>query len=133
LVLGGETMREWMTLGTVPYEEDCVQVNPNKDYLPAMQAEVRRFVKLLEERFPNIPEEAYFGVKRESGHDAGTYLEAAIYWNTNCSESQEFAFFVESNIPARWDDVEQLDWKATGKQKKLYHTKGEGASPLLFY
>jgi hypothetical protein len=21
----------------------------------------------------------------------------------------------------------------TGKQKKLYHTKGEGASPLLFY
>ena len=105
-------MREWMTLGTVPYEEDCVQVNSNKDYLPAMQADVRRFVKFLEERFPNIPEEAYFGVKRESGHDFGTYLEAAIYWNTNCSEAQEFAFFVEANIPARWDDVEQLDWKA---------------------
>jgi hypothetical protein len=105
-------MREWMTLGTVPYEEDCVQVNPNKDYLPAMQAEVRRFVKFLEERFLNIPEEAYFGVKRESGHDAGTYLEAAIYWNTDCTEAEQFAFFVESNIPARWDDVEQLDWKA---------------------
>jgi hypothetical protein len=105
-------MREWMTLGTVPYEEDCVQVNPNKDYLPAMQADVRRFVKFLEERFPNIPEEACFGVKRESGHDAGTYLEAAIYWNTDCTEAEQFAYFVESNIPARWDDFEQLDWKA---------------------
>jgi hypothetical protein len=105
-------MREWMTLGTVPFEEDCVQVNPNKDYLPAMQAEVRRFVQFLENRFLNIPEEAYFGVKRESGHDAGTYLEAAIYWNTDCSEAEQFAFFVESNIPARWDDEEQLNWKA---------------------
>ena len=50
--------------------------------------------------------------KRESGHDAGTYLEAAVYWNTDCPEAEQFAFFVESNIPARWDDVEQLDWKA---------------------
>lgn len=108
-------MKEWMTLGTVPYEEDCVQVNSDKDYFSEMQVEVRRFVKFLEERFFNIPDEAYFGVKREGGHDAGTYLEAAIYWNTNCSEAQEFAFFVESNIPARWDDVEQLDWKAPKK------------------
>ena len=105
-------MREWMTLGTVPYEEDCVQVNSKTDYLPAMQAEVRRFVQFLENRFLNIPEEAYFGVKRESGHDAGTYLEAAIYWNDDNEESAQFAYFVEANIPARWDDTEQLDWKA---------------------
>jgi len=30
-------------------------------------------------------------------------------------ESTQFAFFVESNIPARWDDTEQIDWKAPKK------------------
>ena len=105
-------MRDYMTLGSVPYEEDCVQVNSNEDYLPAMTKEVRKFVQFLQNRFPDIPEEAYFGVKRESGHDFGTYLEAAVYWDKNDEKSQEFAFFAESNIPARWDDVEQLDWKA---------------------
>ena len=105
-------MREWMTLGTAPYEEDCVQINPNKDYFSEMQVEARRFVNFLGERFLNIPDEAYFGIKRENGHDAGTYLEAAIFWDDKCPESEQFAMFVESNIPARWDDTEQIDWKA---------------------
>ena len=41
-------MKEWLTLGPVPYEEDCVQVNSNEDYLPAMVKEVRKFVEFLE-------------------------------------------------------------------------------------
>ena len=105
-------MREWLTLGPVPYEEDCVQVNSNEDYLPAMNKEVRKFVEFLQNRFLNIPENAYFGVKSEN-HDFGTYKEAAIFWDTEDEESEQFAFFVESNIPARWDDTEQIDWKKT--------------------
>ena len=104
-------MREWLTLGPVPYEEDCVQVNANEDYLPAMSQEVRRFVQFLSNRFLNIPENAYFGVKTE-GHDFGTYKEAAIYWDTDDEESERFAMFVESNIPATWSDTKQIDWKA---------------------
>ena len=103
-------MREWMTLGPVPYEEDCVQVNSNEDYLPAMSKEVRRFAEFLENRFLNIPENAYFGVKSES-HDFGTYKEAAVFWDTECEDSEKFAFFVESNLPATWTDESKLDWK----------------------
>ena len=105
-------MREWLTLGPAPYEEDCVQVNSNGEYLPAMSQEVRKFVQFLDERFLNIPENAYFGVKRES-HDFGTYMEAAIFWDTEDPESEQFAFFVESHIPATWNDDSKLDWKQT--------------------
>ena len=61
-------MRDFMTLGPVPYEEDCVQVNSNEDYLPAMNKEVRRFVEFLNNRFLNIPEGAYL----VAGADANT-------------------------------------------------------------
>ncbi len=105
-------MREWLTLGPVPYEEDCVQVNSDGEYLTAMSQEVRKFVQFLDDRFLNIPENAYFGVKRES-HDFGTYMEAAIFWDTEDPESEQFAFFVESHIPATWNDESKLDWKQT--------------------
>jgi hypothetical protein len=111
-------MRDFMTLGPVPYEEDCVQVNSNEDYLPAMNKEVRRFVEFLNNRFLNIPEGAYFGVKSES-HDFGTYKEAAVFYDTNDSDSEEFAFFVECRLPATWDDVEQLDWRASKQTEEV--------------
>ena len=104
-------MREWLTLGPVPYEEDCVQVSSSEDYLPEMVKEVRKFVEFLNNRFLNIPENAHFGVKSEN-HDFGPYKEAAIYWDTEDSESEQFAYFVESNIPATWADTKQIDWKA---------------------
>ena len=105
-------MREWLTLGPVPYEEDCVQVNSDGEYLTAMSKEVRKFVQLLDNRFLNIPENAYFGVKRES-HDFGTYMEAAVFWDTECEDSEKFSYFVESNLPANWTDDSKLDWNST--------------------
>ena len=110
-------MRDFMTLGPVPYEEECIQVSPEVDYTE-MRNEVSKFVAMLERRFTNIPENAYFGIKRES-HDFGTYFEAAVYWDTNDTDSQTFAFFVENNLPATWKDDATLDWSAE------YATAGE--------
>lgn len=75
-----------------------------------MRKEVANYVALLENRFINIPENAYFGIKRES-HHFGTYFEAAVYWETEDADSQAFAYFVESRLPATWDDDSKLDWK----------------------
>ena len=102
-------MKDFMTLGPVPFEEDCIQVSPEVDY-SAMRKEVANYVALLESRFINIPENAYFGIKRES-HDFGTYFEAAVYWDTEDADSQAFAYFVESRLPATWTDDSKLDWK----------------------
>ena len=102
-------MTDFMTLGPVPFEEECIQVSPEVDY-SAMRKEVSNYVALLESRFTNIPENAYFGIKRES-HDFGTYFEAAVYWDTEDADSQAFAYFVESRLPATWTDDSKLDWK----------------------
>jgi hypothetical protein len=102
-------MRDFMTLGPVPFEEECIQVSPEVDYTE-MRNEVVKFVNLLKERFVNIPENAYFGIKRES-HDFGTYFEAAVYWDTEDADSQAFAYFVESHLPATWTEDSKLDWK----------------------
>ena len=102
-------MRDFMTLGPVPFEEECIQVSPEVDYTE-MRNEVSKFVAMLERRFTNIPENAYFGIKRES-HDFGTYFEAAVYWDTEDEESRDFAFYVENHLPASWNDDSTLDWK----------------------
>jgi hypothetical protein len=94
-------MKEYLELGTTPSEEDCVQVDPNKDYYSKMVEECRKYIKLLEERFPNIPESCRFGIKRFS-HDFGSYCEAVIYYDDSIEESVEFAFNVEGNLPERW-------------------------------
>lgn len=111
-------MRDYLTLGPVPVEEDCVQVNSNGDYLSAMSKEVRRYVELLDNRFSNKPDGAYFAVKSEH-HDFGQYKEAAVFYETNDAEAEEFAFFVECNLPMTWDDTESVDWKAPKKSKVL--------------
>ena len=102
-------MKDFMTLGPVPFEEECIQVSPEVDYTE-MRNEVVKYVNLLQERFVNIPENAYFGIKRES-HDFGTYFEAAVYWDTEDADSQAFAYFVENRLPASWKDDAKLDWK----------------------
>ena len=99
-------MRDYMTLGSVPYEEDCIQMG--KD---GQKEECRKFVNMLREKFINIPEWASFSVK-SNPYEYEYYYEAAVNWNTEDEESTQFALFVESNIPARWNDTEQIDWKA---------------------
>jgi hypothetical protein len=111
-------MREWLTLGPVPVEEDCVQVNSNGDYLLEMSKEVRRFVELLNNRFVNQPEGAYFAVKSEY-HDFGQYKEAAVFYDSDDAEAEEFAFFVECNLPMTWNETKQVDWKAARKSEVL--------------
>ena len=100
--------KNWLYLGPNPCEEECVSMNDYEGH----RAEVRRYAQLLTEVFVNIPDGAWFGVKREDGSDAGTYYEAVIYYFENDEEASNFAFFVESNCPMRWKDTKKIDWKA---------------------
>lgn len=100
--------KNWLYLGPNPCDEECVQMD---DY-SAHKAEVRRYAQLLQDRFVNIPEGAWFGVKREDGSDYGSYYEAVVYYLEDDEEASNFAFFVESNCPATWKDTSKVDWKA---------------------
>jgi hypothetical protein len=96
-------MSETIELACSPLEEDCVQVSSTEEYLPAMKAELKRFQAMLEKRFP-IPEgvSARFFIMWQR-HEFGRYGEVAIEFISN-TKGEDFAYFVESNLPKTWDD-----------------------------
>ena len=96
-------------LGPVPAEEDCIQVDPNRIYLPQMRAECNRYRTMLEQRFPDLPPGISFIIKTNS-HDFGTYLEVAV--KTDDSDSADSAaLLVEEYAPITWDDQEIFPMK----------------------
>ena len=99
--------KNWLYLGPSPCEEECAQMNDYEAHI----AEVRKYVQMLKDRFLDIPESAWFGLKREDGSDYGTYYEAVVYYLENDQEASDFASFVESNCPFKWNDTEKIDWK----------------------
>jgi len=95
-------MKDYLTLGNSPINEDCVQVNSHAVYLPAMKAECQLFKKQLERMFPDIPDNTCFRIKSFS-HDFGEYLEVCIIYDTDDENSCDFAYEVEGNLPEYWD------------------------------
>jgi hypothetical protein len=95
-------MIETLELGSVPSNEECIQVNPKTDYLPAMRAECKRYKELLEKLFP-VPKDvrAWFVIK-SNPHDFGTYLEVAVKYDENDDAACVYAYNVEDNLPANW-------------------------------
>lgn len=92
------------TLGSAPYDENCVQVITGENYLPKMREECNKYKLMLIKRFP-IPENmAVFFSLKENQHNFGTYLEVAITFDENNPKSKEFMLFVDNNLPAKWDD-----------------------------
>ena len=99
--------KNWFYLGPNPCEEECVDMH---DY-SAHVAEVRKYVQMLKDIFLNVPEGAWFGIKRENGSDYGSYYEAVVYYLEGDEEASDFALFVESNCPATWNETKEIDWK----------------------
>jgi hypothetical protein len=99
-------MREFLEFDTCPSNETCVQVSQTEDYMPAMRAEAKRFLEMMDKRFWNVPGE--FRVSSQS-HDFGSYLELRYYFDDN-EEGWNSCNFVESNFPETWDDDQILTW-----------------------
>lgn len=89
-------MREYLELGSAPYEETCAQVG-QPDYQEKAQIECKRYKEQLQKQFP----EAILGIKSFS-HDFGSYLEVVVYYNENNVREINMAFRIEANLPAQW-------------------------------
>jgi len=99
-------MREYICIGPVPYDEDCVQVS-NPNYAILALDECRRYVTLLREVFGPEPEGARLTVKMFE-HDFGRSYEVVCYYDDAIPDSIEYSYAVERNCPARWTDTEKI-------------------------
>jgi len=105
LLLNQHSAWDYIDLGSSPCCEDCVQVDPKSDYMPAMKAELSRWKEVLEKTFP-IPDgvQARFKIRWEHGHDFGAYGEVVVMYDVDDEKALEFALMVESACPESWPE-----------------------------
>ena len=94
-------MRDFLTIGPTPSDEDCQQA-PYTDRGLA-HAECEAFIAQLIRVFGDPPEGASFGVHTED-HEFGQYFEVVIWYNDRVKEAVDFAYYVENRAPTTWDD-----------------------------
>lgn len=96
-------MSDYITLGSAPVEEPCVQVSRTADYWPAMRAECERYRRQLERMYPTPPAGCRFNVLTFS-HDFGAYCEVVLVFDPHDEDSVAFAYGLEDDLPKFWDD-----------------------------
>ncbi len=104
-------MRDFLDIESAPYEENCVQVNSNTNYMPAMRAEAIKFKEMLERRFAKLIESTgiYLRIARNP-HDFGSYLSLQVVYDDENEKQSDAAYFIEANCPETWDDDTVFDW-----------------------
>ncbi len=106
-------MRDHITLGPTPVEEDCAQVGLDC-YPEQSREECIRYRALLEATFGDGSRVGCsFGVKAFP-HDFGTYREVVVYFDVDVEEQVEFAYNVEANMPLTWRDTSDVAFENNG-------------------
>lgn len=103
-------MIDYLVLGPVPVEEECVPCGGMGDaYLAKKETEI--YADMLRRVLPP-PEtaNAYIKVKRFE-HEFGPYHEAAVFFDTEDDTATVYAYDIECDLPERWDEeaIRQLD------------------------
>ena len=94
-------MRDYLDIGPVPAEEDCVQVGVD-NYMALAKPECNRFIARIREVVGIEPEGAHLAVK-SNPHDFGSYLSVVCYWDTDNEVAEAYAFRCESDGPLTWE------------------------------
>lgn len=104
-------MRDYLVLGPTPCEESCAQVGTS-DYAEKSRIEIRVYIAQLLRQFGEPAGLNFFKEKRFP-HEFGSYHEVVITYDDEDEASVDFAYNVENNLPAKWDEHAQLELRAT--------------------
>ena len=99
-------MRDYLTIGTVPCNEDCTQNEPTGSYATAQRREAAIFAQQIARHYPE-PESGYVTVKRFA-HDFGGYYEACAVFNDDDEAATTWAYDIEADslgVLANWDEI----------------------------
>lgn len=95
-------MTDYLNIGGSPTDEHCAQVG-QPDYYEKGRAECVAFKHQLVRAFGEEPDGAHLAVK-SFPHDFGNYLEVICYFDDDNEKAREYAFRLEGNTPALWDE-----------------------------
>ena len=97
-------MRDFISIGSTPASEDCLQVG-TPDCTPINQKkECQAFLEAIRKKLGTEPEGASLSVKGFD-HDFGRYYEVVCYYNDTLPESEAYAFRCEDESPMTWAEV----------------------------
>ncbi len=94
-------MRNYISIGPSPYEENCAQVG-EPGYREKALEECARFIRLLRETCGPEPEGASLRVMWFP-HDFGEYAEVVCSFNPDMPASVAYASRCEERAPATWE------------------------------
>jgi hypothetical protein len=96
-------MKEYMEIGPSPYDEDCAQVG-TENYTQIANKELDAYRNQLNRLFPDAESKGITFRTKWFNHDFGTYGEVCVFWNDLDGEANEYAYFIEANLPKNWDE-----------------------------
>lgn len=95
-------MRDYLVIGSSPFDEPCVQVgDPN--YHVLSRQECGRFIDLIRKKLGPEPVGAQLAIKGFP-HDFGTYHEVVCYYHDDNRESFDYALRCENEAPSKWEE-----------------------------
>lgn len=98
-------MKDYLTIGTVPTDEDCTHNEPTGQYATAQRREARLFADQIRRHYPE-PENGYLAVKAFP-HDFGSYYEVCAVFDDEDEAATNWAYTVEADplgALREWDE-----------------------------
>jgi hypothetical protein len=98
-------MIHFVSLGTSPALEECVEISSSFPYLTEMLREARMFRKQLVEQFQqSLEPNMYFGIRRtKSTYGDFVFVNVAIYLNEHGEVENETTLNILESLPEYWD------------------------------
>ncbi|QLE46539.1 hypothetical protein FD723_40720 (plasmid) [Nostoc sp. C052] len=104
-----------LEISATPPEEECLQVGID-DYPKKGRQQCNVFKQQLERQFPipqHLEEILYFAVI-SCPHDFGSYYNVCVKFDGNNEEAVNYAYNVEANTPAYWDEDAKTELRSLG-------------------
>lgn len=93
-------MKDYLVIGSAPYDEDCVQVG-SENYAKNARLELNLYIEALRKHCGTEPEGATLAIK-SFPHDFGTYSEVVCHYDDSLPDSEAYAYKCEGEGPATW-------------------------------
>ena len=100
-------MKDFITLGSTPYNEDCVQVSSDIPYLNEMKKECYRFKRGIENYFKKEIETGITLRVKTFQHDFGQYCEVVVFYDDSNDAQSDAAYRIEDKVPGTWEELEK--------------------------